>query len=99
FGVAPAALGYAAGMQSVLDQIILIYFVACGVSRLARFNITAEELSGSTGKVTHFEGTPIPTSSVLVAVIAVAAAFGAIGERLWLGAVELGGTSLHVLTL
>jgi len=44
--VAPAAIAYAAGMKGFWDILILIYFVACGVSRLARFNITAEQLSG-----------------------------------------------------
>jgi CDP-diacylglycerol--serine O-phosphatidyltransferase len=55
FGVAPAALAYACGMQGFYDRVILAYFVACGVSRLARYNVTAEALSGGTGKVTHFE--------------------------------------------
>jgi CDP-diacylglycerol---serine O-phosphatidyltransferase len=99
FGVAPAALGFACGMQGFYDRIILAYFVACGVSRLARFNVTAEDLSGATGKVTHFEGTPIPTSIVLVGILTLAASFGAIGDRLWLGAIELGGLTLHPLTL
>src|SRR5262245_65321424 len=45
FGVAPAALAYAAGMRGGWDVVVLIYFVACGVSRLARFNVTADELS------------------------------------------------------
>jgi CDP-diacylglycerol--serine O-phosphatidyltransferase len=44
--------------------VILAYFVACGVSRLARYNVTAEALSGGAGKVAYFEGTPIPTSVV-----------------------------------
>jgi CDP-diacylglycerol--serine O-phosphatidyltransferase len=99
FGVAPAALAYACGMQGLLDRVILAYFVACGVSRLARYNVTAEALSGGTGKVTHFEGTPIPTSIVLVAMLALAAYTGAIGERLWLGEVEIAGFTLHLLTL
>ncbi|MGH7399466.1 MAG: CDP-alcohol phosphatidyltransferase family protein [Candidatus Rokuibacteriota bacterium] len=64
FGVAPAGIAFAAGLQSALDQIILMYFVGCGLSRLARYNITAETLSAETGKVRHFEGTPIPTSIV-----------------------------------
>src|SRR5438105_12411190 len=38
FGVAPAALAYGAGMQGVWDCLVLLYFVACGVSRLARYN-------------------------------------------------------------
>ena len=99
FGVAPAALGYACGLQGIFDQIILIYFVACGVSRLARFNITADELSGSTGKVAYFEGTPIPTSSILVALLAIAAWTGAVGDRLWFGSIELAGGTLHPLAL
>jgi len=99
FGVAPAALAYACGMQGFFDRVILAYFVACGVSRLARYNVTADALSGGTGKVTYFEGTPIPTSIVLVAMLAIAAYMGAIGERLWLGEIELGGFRLHWLTL
>ena len=64
FGVAPAAIAFAAGLTTALDRLILMYFVGCGVSRLARYNVTAESLSGETGKVTHFEGTPIPTSVI-----------------------------------
>lgn len=64
FGVAPAGIAFAAGLQSALDQIVLMYFVGCGLSRLARYNVTAEALSAETGKVRHFEGTPIPTSIV-----------------------------------
>src|SRR5689334_17731457 len=97
FGVAPAAIAYGAGMQSMWDCIVLLYFVGCGVSRLARFNITAASLSEGTGKVKYFEGTPIPTSLVLVVVIAVATWNNAIGERLWLGAIELGPWLLHPL--
>jgi CDP-diacylglycerol--serine O-phosphatidyltransferase len=64
FGVAPAAIAFAAGMNYALDQIVLIFFALCGLSRLARFNVTAEAMSTRTGKVPYFEGTPIPTSVV-----------------------------------
>ncbi|MGH9939972.1 MAG: CDP-diacylglycerol--serine O-phosphatidyltransferase, partial [Blastocatellia bacterium] len=64
FGVAPAAIAFAVGVNSRLDQIILIYFAVCGLSRLARYNVTAESLSATTGKVRYFEGAPIPTSIV-----------------------------------
>ena len=75
FGMAPAALGFAAGLRGGWDWAILIFFVCCGVSRLARFNVTAEKLSegSDSGKVKYFEGTPIPTSVVLVGVLAFAA--------------------------
>lgn len=64
FGVAPAAIAFAVGLNTGLDQLILIYFAICGLSRLARYNITAESLSTTTGKVEYFEGTPIPTSVI-----------------------------------
>jgi CDP-diacylglycerol--serine O-phosphatidyltransferase len=99
FGVAPAAIAYGCGMQGLYDRIVLVFFVACGVSRLARFNITAEALSEGGDKVKYFEGTPIPTSLVLVMVLAAAAAQGSIGDQLWLGRLELGGFYLHPLVL
>jgi CDP-diacylglycerol--serine O-phosphatidyltransferase len=64
FGVAPAAIAFAIGMDRVLDQAVLIFFVLCGLSRLARFNVTAATLADERGKVRYFEGTPIPTSVV-----------------------------------
>ena len=99
FGVAPAVIGYGCGMQGFYDRIVLVFFVACGVSRLARYNITAEALSGGGDKVKYFEGTPIPTSGLLVVMMLVAAAQGALGESLWFGRVEIAGFTLHPLVL
>jgi CDP-diacylglycerol--serine O-phosphatidyltransferase len=99
FGMAPAALGFASGLRGGWDWVALIYFVCCGVSRLARFNVTAETLSAGADKVTHFEGTPIPTSVVLVAVLGVAASTGHIGERLYWGGWMIGPWELHPLAL
>src|SRR5262245_28050017 len=97
FGVVPAAIAYGAGMQGFWDGVVLMYFVGCGVSRLARYNITAAALSEGSDKVKYFEGTPIPTSIVLVGVIALAAWTNAIGDRLWFGVVQLGPWQLHPL--
>lgn len=99
FGVAPAAIAYGAGMTGLWDVVILVYFVACGVSRLARFNVTAETLATGAGGVKYFEGTPIPSSLVLVGVVAVAAWLGRVGDALPLGAVGLGPGVLHPLAL
>lgn len=99
FGVAPAALAYACGMQGGWDWVVLSYFVACGVSRLARYNVTAASMSDEAGKVKYFEGTPIPTSLLLVVVLAVATVRGSIGEELWLGVWQLGPWQLHPLVL
>lgn len=99
FGVAPAALAYACGIQGGWDWIVLSGFVCCGVSRLARYNVTAETLSQGSDKVKYFEGTPIPSSLLLVIVLAVAAWQGHIGDALWLGEVQLGPWLLHPLVL
>ena len=99
FGVAPAALAFAAGLQGALDCLILVYFVCCGVSRLARFNVTAESMSDEGGKVRYFEGTPIPTSVVLTAILAWAAWQAHIGSQLIGGSWLLGGAVLHPLAI
>lgn len=99
FGVAPAVIGYGCGMQGLYDRIILIYFVVCGVSRLARYNITAEAMSEEAGKVKYFEGTPIPTSLVLVLLIFWAASQGALHDSLWFGKVVFAGFTLHPIVL
>jgi CDP-diacylglycerol--serine O-phosphatidyltransferase len=99
FGVAPAAIAYGCGMQGLYDRVVLVFFVVCGVSRLARYNITAVTLSDGGDKVKYFEGTPIPTSLLLVVVLGIAAAQGSIGDGLWLGVQTLGGFRFHPLVL
>jgi CDP-diacylglycerol--serine O-phosphatidyltransferase len=101
FGVAPATLAFAAGMRGGWDWVVLIYFVCCGVSRLARYNVTAEQLAegSESGKVKYFEGTPIPTSVVLTGVLAYAASQGRLGDVLYWGVWEIGPAILHPLVL
>lgn len=100
FGMAPAALGFAAGLRGGWDAAALVYFVCCGVSRLARYNVTAEELAGdSSGKVRYFEGTPIPTSVVLTGLLAWAAWAGRLGDELWGGAAHIGPWDGHGFVL
>lgn len=101
FGMAPAALGFAAGLQGGWDAAALVYFVCCGVSRLARYNVTAESLAGDeSGKVKYFEGTPIPTSVLITGLLALAAWQERVGEEaLWGGSMILGAWELHPLAL
>jgi CDP-diacylglycerol--serine O-phosphatidyltransferase len=99
FGVAPAALAFAAGLQGALDILVLLYFVTCGVSRLARFNVTAESLSAGGDKVKYFEGTPIPSSVLLAMLLAIAVATGHIGDAIWFGVVHLGPIVFHPLVV
>lgn len=100
FGVAPATLGFVLGLDGSVDVAILVYFVGCGISRLARYNATAALLATEPGgKVRHFEGTPIPTSLGLVAILAVLAWLGRTGDELPLGRLDLGPLRLHPLSL
>ena len=100
FGVAPAVLGFTLGLRGGWDMLCLTYFVVCGVSRLARFNVTSAALSDAvTGKVKYFEGTPIPTSILIVMLLGAAVALGRIDERLWFGVLRVGPALLHPLAL
>ena len=98
FGVAPATLAFAVGLNGGWDWIALAYFVCCGLSRLARYNVTAGSLSDASGKVAYFEGTPIPTSLLLVLGVAVLVAAGRIHEHLPFG-VWRGAGEFHPLVL
>jgi CDP-diacylglycerol--serine O-phosphatidyltransferase len=100
FGVAPAVLGYTLGLRGFWDVVFLTYFVCCGISRLARFNVTSAALTNvATGKVRYFEGTPIPTSILLVLVMAVLYHFGHTGHVFWGGHVQLLGKGFHPFSL
>jgi CDP-diacylglycerol--serine O-phosphatidyltransferase len=100
FGVAPAMLGFTLGLRGGWDMLVLTFFVICGVSRLARFNVTAVALADAeTGKVKYFEGTPIPTSVVIVALLGAAVMLGRIDEGIWFGVRKIGPALLHPFTL
>jgi CDP-diacylglycerol---serine O-phosphatidyltransferase len=100
FGVAPAVLGFTLGLRGGWDMVCLTFFVVCGVSRLARFNATAAALAdASTGKVKYFEGTPIPTTIVIVGVLAIAFLLERIDSALWFGSSRIASATLHPLSL
>lgn len=89
FGAAPAAIAYAMGLRTVADQVVLVFFTLCGLARLARYNISAEALTDSRGKVRYYEGTPIPTS-----IIPLGITFGAyVGEAIF--PLRLFGVTVH----
>ena len=100
FGVAPAVLGYTLGLRGLWDTIILTYFVCCGISRLARFNVTAASLTNiATGKVKYFEGLPIPTSVFLVFGMAALFWMDLTGAHFLGGSTKLLGRDFHPFSL
>lgn len=71
FGLAPAAAAFALGIRTSLDHLFLAFFVLCGLTRLARFNVTVAVLpKDKSGKSKYFEGTPIPTTLAIVSLMA-----------------------------
>lgn len=100
FGVAPAVLGYTLGLRGLWDTVFLTWFVCCGISRLARFNVTAAALTNAaTGKVRYFEGLPIPTSVVLVLLLAVLFKADLVGANFLGGSVKFIGRDFHPFSL
>ena len=94
FGVAPACCAFAIGLRTPLDHVLLTFFVLCGLTRLARFNVSVADVpKDSSGKARYFEGTPIPTTLGIVGWMAWwvrqgwvgdEVPFGIVGES-WLG--------------
>ena len=99
FGVATACLARAVGVNGAWDTAVLVFFVACGISRLARYNVTSEELSDDSGKVAYYEGAPITTSLGLVLLLVVLVALGRVGGDLPGGVWTFLGGELHPLVL
>ena len=100
FGVAPAVLGYTLGLRGLWDVVVLTFFVCSGISRLARFNVTSASLTNAaTGKVRYFEGTPIPTSLLLVILLAVLYHLGLTGQQFWWGHWIVLGRGFHPIVI
>ncbi|KAI0474980.1 putative peptidase family-domain-containing protein [Xylariaceae sp. FL0804] len=94
FGLAPACVAFSLGLRTTVDQVALCVFVLCGLTRLARFNVTAADLPhDASGKAAYFEGTPIPTTLGLDALMAYWVAQGWTLDRVP-GGVWLAGTPL-----
>lgn len=71
FGLAPACVAFSLGLRTTFDTVLLAMFVLCGLTRLARFNVTAANIpKDASGKASYFEGTPIPTTLGMDAVMA-----------------------------
>ncbi len=85
FGIAPAVLAFAWGVQGSFGSADLAYrdlirkaaffitflFLACGAARLARFNVQKNPVPKNPGRPNrrYFVGLPIPAAAAMVAVI------------------------------
>ncbi|CAG8506035.1 22781_t:CDS:2 [Rhizophagus irregularis] len=85
-----AICAFAVGMRTFLDSIVLVVFISCGIARLARYNATVASLpKDKSGKVHYFEGTPIPTTLCIMALVAYLANNGYIEDNLPGGIIKL----------
>lgn len=58
---------YSVGCNTLVDKLILVLFVVCGIARLARFNVAAHLAPKNLkGKSLYFEGLPIPYAGLLL---------------------------------
>ncbi|TKX24636.1 CDP-diacylglycerol--serine O-phosphatidyltransferase [Elsinoe australis] len=86
FGVSPACAAFALGIRTPLDHVLLTFFALCGLARLARFNVTTDDVPhDASGKAKYFEGTPIPSSLGIAAWMAVWVYNGWLGDAVPFG--------------
>lgn len=78
-------------MRTQFDHLLLSFFFLCGLLRLARFNVTAADVPhDASGKAAYFEGTPIPMSLGIVALISFWVSKGWFLDNIPLGTVGAG---------
>lgn len=66
FGIFPALIGYGLGIRSAIGVFAMVFFVLCGVIRLAFFNVQEETRQKETAeKRKYYQGLPITTSGAL----------------------------------
>lgn len=86
FGVAPNVLGFTLGLRGLWDSAILCANICMGLSRLARYNVTAEALTApGSQKVSYFEGFPIPSNLLSVVLLGIAYFQDSVGPSIWGG--------------
>src|SRR4051794_41922541 len=99
FGVAPAVLGFTLGLRGGWDMLCLTYFIVCGVSRLARFNVTAAALSAGARQGEYLRGAPLPPSTLIGALLGGGLRPKPIYDALWPCAGDIVPSGLRPLTL
>ena len=66
FGIFPAIIGWGLGIHSWIGIVGMVFFVLCGVIRLAYFNVQEEIRQQQTSaKREYYQGLPITTSGAL----------------------------------
>ena len=70
FGVFPAMICYFLGVQGVLGMLLMAFFCACAVIRLAFFNVMEEKRQKEEGGCTKsYRGLPVTSVSILLPLV------------------------------
>lgn len=70
FGVLPAVIGHAVGLNTWYFYIILVVYVLAALIRLAYFNVTEEERQENTSEVRkEYLGLPVTSSALIIPLI------------------------------
>lgn len=70
FSASPAIIAFAIGFRSTVDVLMLSFWFLCGLTRLARFNVSTNKIpKDKSGKSQYFEGLPVPSNLVWVVVM------------------------------
>lgn len=86
FGVSPAVIAFSIGFRSTVDVLALTFWFLCGLTRLARFNISTNKIpKDKLGKLQYFEGLPIPSNLIWIGTMAFLVFKEKIGSELPLG--------------
>lgn len=101
FSVSPAIIAFAIGFRTTVDVLFLSYWVLCGLTRLARFNVSTNNIpKDATGKSKYFEGLPVPSNLVWVVLMAIFVYTDRILDNLPLGLVFEGTfAEFHIISI
>ncbi|KAF2720991.1 hypothetical protein K431DRAFT_346704 [Polychaeton citri CBS 116435] len=67
FIMGPAIMLHTIGFQTLVDQVVLIFWVLCGLTRLVRFNVVAHLVPRDAhGKALYHEGLASPYAALIV---------------------------------
>lgn len=90
--IAPAVMLHSLHFHTLVDQVVLAFFVVCGVARLARFNVAAELVpKDSKGKPLYQEGFATAYAALVVSTLVAVATWMDWITQDWFSCIALKG--------
>lgn len=99
FGVSPTCMGFTLGLRGIWDSLIMCFFVACCMVRLARFNVRSLRVSDTKGRVPYYEGLPSPSSVLIIGMFFMSYLTGRVKDKIIGGEYYIYPGHFHPLSL